>query len=358
MTRIVSAGFTFEVAGFSEQGPRSENQDAFRTDGFGETGLLAVADGMGGEKSGRVAADTALDAISMMAPLRTLDDARRAVREADRRIAEVGASNPGIHGGMGCALGLLSLSIARDGGGWIAAHVGDVRILSRSPDGLLRLETRDHTPAFSRWEAGEISIDEIADSSGANRLQRAVGRGGTADVAWLPIGAGWSWLLISDGVYKAMRLDELSAALDFGSIDDACGAIRRKVEERGPDDNFTAVLVRALNVPAARPGIAGGADRTPPSNSMPRQSTPANPRRSRAAAVTTGIALVALIVAVLAFWNSREGRLEAAQHSDFVQLRSQVDSLRSVVDELIDPFGPSAPAPVPGATIPLTPAGP
>jgi hypothetical protein len=37
-----------------------------------------------------------------------------------------------------------------------------------------------------------------------------VGRGGEADVVWLPARPGWSWLLVSDGIYKAVRLDELA----------------------------------------------------------------------------------------------------------------------------------------------------
>src|SRR5690606_19156130 len=157
--------------------------------------------------------------------IRTVDAARRAVREADRQVSAGAESDPERLGGMGCALGLLSLANGGDGPGWIAAHVGDVRILSRSPDGVVRLETRDHTPAFARWEAGEITLDEIPDSSGANRLQRAVGRNGEADVAWLPAAPGWSWLLMSDGVYKAMRLEEIAAAMAAPDPAAACAAI-------------------------------------------------------------------------------------------------------------------------------------
>ena len=177
MKTVALNGMKFEIAGFSEQGPRPENQDALAFDAFESLGLLALADGMGGEKSGRIAADVALRALHENGPIRTLDAARRAMREADRQVAAQSEAAPDLHGGMGCALGLLSFVAGPDGPGWVAAHVGDVRILSLSPDGLLRLETRDHTPAFARWEAGEISLDEVADSAGANRLQRAVGRG-------------------------------------------------------------------------------------------------------------------------------------------------------------------------------------
>ncbi|HEU0077952.1 MAG TPA: hypothetical protein VFQ76_09915, partial [Longimicrobiaceae bacterium] len=55
-------GLLFELAGFSGQGPRPENQDALSLDAFEQTGTVAVADGMGGERGGRLAADTALRA--------------------------------------------------------------------------------------------------------------------------------------------------------------------------------------------------------------------------------------------------------------------------------------------------------
>ena len=352
MTRGAPGTIRFEVTGFSEQGPRDENQDAFATDAFESLGLIALADGMGGEKSGRVAADTALDALKDVAPLRSIEDARRAVREADRRVAESAEADPAGRGGMGCALGLLALTNGGDGPGWIAAHVGDVRILSRSPDGMIRLETRDHTPAFARWEAGEITLDEIPDSSGANRLQRAVGRGGEADVGWFPAAAGWTWVLVSDGIYKAMRLDELAAAMAAPSTTEACRLIRAKVEERGADDNFTAVVVRALGEGSA--ATASAAPATSSTTGMTSHATTSGPTRSATGAVALGIALLALALAGFAFWTARGAGADTSQQTEVTRLRAEVDSLRALVSEVVDPFGPTAPAAAP-ATTPQTP---
>lgn len=331
-------GLHLEVAAMSEQGPRRENQDAFSIDGFARTGLLAVADGMGGERSGRVAADVALAALGAEGPINSLDDARRAVRRSDAEVSRSATENPSEHGGMGCALAVLSLSSARgDGVGWIAAHVGDVRILSRAPDGTVRLETRDHTPAFARWEAGEISLDEIPDSSGANRLQRAVGRGGEADVAWLPARPGWSWLIISDGVYKVMRLDELGRLMGMPETSTACDAIRRKVEERGPEDNYTAVLVRAL-------GGAGAAAQTPDRTEPMMNETPAPvpataPRRSGWSVAAAVLALLALAAAGFAAWTAIQTRESSAPLVEVDRLRARVDSLASEVRMVAEPFG-------------------
>lgn len=334
-------GLQLEVAAMSEQGPRSENQDAYSIDAFSRTGLVAVADGMGGERSGRVAADTALRAVVEEGEVRSLDDARRAVRRADSEVVRSATESPDEHGGMGCALGVLALTAPRgDGPGWIAAHVGDVRILSRAPDGTVRLETRDHTPAFARWEAGEITLDEIPDTTGANRLQRAVGRGGEADVNWLPARPGWSWLIISDGVYKVMRLDELGELMGLPDTSAACDAIRRKVEERGPEDNYTAVLVRALGGPAPP---AATLDRTEPMMQQTRAPAPAPPARAGWSIAAALLALLAIGAAGFATWTAIQARDAAADNAEVERLRLQVDSLAAEVRQVTEPFGPADP---------------
>jgi hypothetical protein len=268
---------------------------------------------------------------------------------------------------MGCALALMALSVDRGGDvGWIGAHVGDVRILSRSPDGTVRLETRDHTPAYARWEAGEIALDEIPDSPGSNKLQRAVGRGGEAEATWIPVRPGWTYLLVSDGVTKAMRLDELGHAMALPSSESICQSITRKVEERGPDDNYTAVAVRVLDGgggdtmpappprpagvasvashqsaraasepaaaaagPAASPNRVGSANSPRNLFNPPPEMDVNGPRRSsKTGGIALLLALLALGLAAYAAWAASQSR-----GGDPV-LTAQVDSLRSEVRTL------------------------
>jgi serine/threonine protein phosphatase PrpC len=342
-------GMVFEAAGVSAQGPRKENQDAFSVDSLTETGVVAVADGMGGQRGGRLAADTALEALRARGEIRSLDDARFAVRAADQAVAEAARDNPEEREGMGCALALLALVVDRQQSvGWVGAHVGDVRILSRAADGTVRLETRDHTPAFARWEAGEIGLDEVADSPGANRLQRAVGRGGEADAVWIPARPGWTYLLVSDGVTKAMRVDELGEAMSLTSPAEVCEAIARKVEERGPDDNYTALMVRVLD------GAGGEATLpSPPPRRTPAAAPVFNPPSQVTRATTSPWGPMALVLALLALgaagfalWTAHEQAQQA------VRARAAVDSLREEVAIL------QARATVPPDTIAPVPPGP
>jgi protein phosphatase len=370
-------GLLFDVAGISAQGPRSENQDAFSVDAFAGTGLVAVADGMGGERAGRMAADTALRAVAEQAPIQSLDAARYAVRAADEAVARAALEAPDDRHGMGCALAIASLTRDRSHGlGWVCANAGDVRVLSRSPDGTVRLETRDHTPAYARWEAGEIALDEIPDSPGANKLQRAVGRGAEADASWVPVRPGWTYLLVSDGITKAMRLDELGEAMMVGDAATACEAIARKVEERGPDDNYTAVAVRVLpdgaapaiddsltqesprSVPAAAPLAA-----RPPAASGPRntQSSVTQSRNSPLALVGAVLATVALALAGFALMTAFAARDAArAGTAGVTSLRTTVDSMaasRAAPDSATgDTARPAAAAQTPPAQAPAAPA--
>lgn len=384
-------GLLFDVAGASAQGPRAENQDAFHVDAFTARGLVAVADGMGGERAGRLAADTALRTVAEGEEIRSLDAARYAVRFADEAVARMAQEAPDARGGMGCALALMALTTDRAGElGWIGAHVGDVRILSRSSDGTVRLETRDHTPAYARWEAGEIALDEIPDSPGANRLQRAVGRGGEADASWIPVRAGWTYLLISDGVTKAMRLDELGDAMALPGSQAICDAVMRKVEERGPDDNYTAVAVRVLDgggggdtipdpgprrAPAAAPvpvtvphdpdsTLAGTRDASAAPRNLfnpPEEVDVNGPRRSSPmGAIALVCALLALALAGYAAWAATQDRgRDPAVAAEMQSLRAEIAALRAAslpADTLAVPSAGAALPPAGATTQPPAPA--
>lgn len=332
-------GLLVEAAGISAQGPRQDNEDAFLVRGFERTGLVVVADGMGGESHGRLAAQTAVATLARAAaerPVASLEAARHLVRAADAAVAQVaagGAAGPGRR--MGCALALLSLSAGRGGElGFVTAHVGDVRVVSRGADGTVRLETRDHTPAYDRWEAGEIGFDQIPDTPGANRLQRAVGLGGEPDAGWIPARPGWSYLLVSDGVTKAMRLDELGAALALPPAQ-AVEGIARKVEERGPDDNYTAVVVRVADESdtATIPHPAAAAGAAAPTASNPRvfDPPPAVTRTQRTSPLAWIALLLALASAGAAGWALlAQRRADAAPRAT----AAQVDSLRARLDSL------------------------
>jgi len=164
--------------------------------------------------------------------------------------------------------------------------------------------------------------------------------------------AGWTYLLHSDGVTKAMRLDELGEAMTITSAAAACEAIRAKVEERGPDDNYTAVVVRALaDEPGAahpdatlpNPGAAArarpGGDETldrPRASQAARAETrgPFNPpddvttRPSPLGPIAAGLAVLALAVGGWGVYAGSQARAAAeASRAEVAALHRSVDSL-------------------------------
>src|SRR5690606_3734600 len=152
---------------------------------------------------------------------------------------------------------------------------------------------------------------------------------------------------ISDGVYKVMRLDELGRVMEEPTARDAVEAIRVKVLERGPDDNFTAVLVRTLDGSSPTPVLQEQTlPMTSPSSFDPSTSDRAALSRSPRSGGSTFAALLAvlaLMAAAAALWLAWEGRTTADGRADEIaRLHAQIDSLGVLVQELRNPFGPAA----------------
>jgi hypothetical protein len=293
------------------------------------------------------------------------------VRAADEAVARAAQEAPDDRAGMGCAIAIASLTRDRSHGlGWVCANAGDVRLISRSPDGTVRLETRDHTPAYARWEAGEIALDEIPDSPGANKLQRAVGRGAEADATWVPVRAGVD---VPPGLGRHHQGDAPGRAGrgdDGGRLATACEAIARKVEERGPDDNYTAVAVRVLPdggavddsltqesprpAAVAAPAAAAAAPARGPFN--PPDSV-TRTRTSPLAGIALALALVALAVGAYALMTALNARKTADDSIARVQTLSQQNAAPPVTAP-VDSLGSATPAVQTPATQTPAPAGP
>jgi len=163
-------------------------------------GLVAVvADGMGGARGGRIAAETAvrgfIDACLGQAP--TLGIGRIGARAADavnRWIHALGRSDPALNG-MACTLSALVLC----GRGTHLVHVGDSRVY-RLRDGVLTQLTTDHT---------------LGAPGTTNALTRAVGAQDTLRVDHFKetVHLHDRYLICSDGVHGVLSNREIHALL-------------------------------------------------------------------------------------------------------------------------------------------------
>ena len=238
MNRAGSRALSVACGFASETGARPDNQD-FGAWADGRLGIVAaVADGVGGHKGGRVAAETAVRGFldgyfGMPETLGPRRAAARALEAVNAWIFAQGRADANL-AQMACAFSALALHrrVAH------VLHIGDTRVYRLDASGLERL-TEDHVAG-----RGEL----------AHALRRAVGFEPSLalDHRELLLRPHDRFLLCSDGVHGvlsdaalARRLGErLSPELSARALVDAALAA-------GGGDNATALIVDVLDTPAA-----------------------------------------------------------------------------------------------------------
>lgn len=234
---IASAGF------FSVTGQRPDNQD-FAAAVFGEELseprgdiVAAVADGVGGAKGGRVAAETAVRGfLDGMCELPETTEVRRsAARVLDALNAWMYAQShrDAKLTGMGCCITGLVLR------GRVAhiVHVGDTRAYRLSGNRLTCLTT-DHVRS---------------DASGQSRtLYRALGLEAELRLDYVaqPMMQHDRFLLCSDGVYGSVTDEILSEILGARSAPtDTARSLVASALGSGSSDNCTALVLDVVELP-------------------------------------------------------------------------------------------------------------
>lgn len=233
------------VLSFSETGNvRKHNEDRYLA--LPEVGLFAVADGMGGELAGEVAAQMALDQlVKNVSQLESLGQEQlggwleRVLSEANRDVFEL-AGKDADKKGMGTTLTVL---LTRGKSAWIA-HVGDSRAYLWRDGSLLTL-TEDHSLVGELVRLGQITAEQAETHPQRHLLVRAVGAADAVQIDSLnsEILPRDVFLLCTDGVSNSLNDAELAAELAYAdSWENRMIRIQQKIWERGAKDNFTAVL--------------------------------------------------------------------------------------------------------------------
>ena len=225
----------------TEQGPRERNEDFaawLPPDGLRPHLIAAVADGVGGAKGGRVAAETAvrafLDAQDQLNPMRGVKaNAVTALESMNRWLYAQGQADAAL-AGMACTFTALILL----GRQLHVVHIGDSR-LYRLRDGILLRLTSDHVPPRSAMR---------------NILTRALGAEPDVRIDYHQAAARDHdrYLLCSDGVHGGLSDTVIRAELDRR---DAPHETARKLVDAALQarvgDNATAVVVDIVSLPDA-----------------------------------------------------------------------------------------------------------
>ena len=248
------------ASGLSDVGcRRGNNEDRIWMDL--ELSAFALADGMGGENCGEVAAEIAVNTVA--AYLR--DNPRQenswpfgydagadlisnqvmtAIHAANRRVFESSRN------GSGCnEMGSTILAVNVTGKTATIGAVGDSRAyFYRS--GALSLVTSDDSIVAKLLDAGEITTEEADKHPLRNMLTQAVGKSEklVPHIHQIQLIDGDRLMLSSDGLHGVVSHDSMCDILR--SSDDVADAVRRLIAEglkRGAPDNLSCVLIEYLN---------------------------------------------------------------------------------------------------------------
>lgn len=238
---------------------RSNNEDAVAEDL--DTGLLVLADGMGGYNAGEVASGLAIRTVveevrrewtNAPAPSSGIDTApqyrpetlmlKRAVESAHAAIYAA-AQADAEHAGMGTTLVAVLMYDDR----MSVAHVGDSR-LYRYRFGSLQALTRDHSLLEELVASGQLSRAEATRTVRKNIVTRALGVEPTVRVELIEheLAPGDVLLLCSDGLTDMVPDEKIGLSLRrYGdALNAAARDLIRQALESGGRDNVSVVLAR------------------------------------------------------------------------------------------------------------------
>lgn len=221
---------------------RKINQDAFlREDGLR---LYVVADGMGGHRGGEVASKLAVDTMKKFCvenpSLHGREQLDKAINLSCEEIYRQASHNEDL-AGMGTTVASLLL---QDDTLYIG-QVGDSRAYLSRADGIWQL-TEDHSLLNEELRSGRLGEGQAANYQFRNVITRSVGYEShvKVDVYRRKVAPGEIYLLCTDGLSGLIEIQELHQILSSQPLEPALRRLIDLANERGGDDNITALAVK------------------------------------------------------------------------------------------------------------------
>jgi type VI secretion system protein ImpM len=226
---------------------RNLNEDAFLENP--ESGVWAVADGMGGHSAGDEASKAVVDALRSIQAGGTLETLSAKVtaclRETNTELIRR-AQKKKQNQIMGSTVVVMLAAGERCASIW----AGDSR-LYRYRGGLLSQMTRDHSLVSEMSRQDILSPEALAVGVGSNIVTRALGAVPELDVDVITFRAktGDTYLLCSDGLIKEVKPNELTEILSQSDCHESSRALIDLALARGARDNVTVIVVTADREP-------------------------------------------------------------------------------------------------------------
>ena len=230
-----------KAEGYSLQGERhGTNQDSYAIQLEEDSGLVIVADGMGGHRAGDTASKMAIELIVDGCQKGGVDTIRRAIDTANQEILRKGMSED-AYAGMGTTVVLCM--IQKDKG--YIAHVGDSRAYLLHNGELTRL-TRDHSLVEDLISHGEITAEEAQFHPMKNIITMALGVEDRIkpDFKDISLHNGDSLLLCSDGFSNVVPENVMKDTLLTQTPKESVTFLCEEAKRCGSTDDITVIVLQ------------------------------------------------------------------------------------------------------------------
>ena len=232
---------------------REENQDTVWSEMLSETACAAVlCDGMGGEQSGGLASQMAVDIISKRIK-ESFSEMMNRNSVRNLLITAVVAANSIVYETAQkdidrSVMGTTCVAAIVFGGCAYIVNVGDSRayhLFSSEEDECIRQVTRDHSHVRELIERGEITEEQAKTHPKRNKITRAIGAESnvTPDYFELDLNDGDMLMLCSDGLSSyGDDMDILDICFEV-KREDCVDALIRYANNNGGHDNVSVALI-------------------------------------------------------------------------------------------------------------------
>lgn len=202
----------FDVYEYTSKGGRDYNEDCLGSCYNEDGGIFVVADGLGGHTLGDMASHKAVETI-----ISGWDHTSENIsEELDRKIEEANIAILDLQSEMKAVMKTTAAALAVKGTKAVCANSGDSRVYVIHGNEFVYC-TNDHSVAFKKYKAGEITREQIAADEDQSSLLRSLGsKDRYKPEIYSPnieICRGDAFFLCSDGAWEYLRDEEI--LIDF-----------------------------------------------------------------------------------------------------------------------------------------------
>jgi len=220
---------------------RQQNEDNYIV--AAQSGIWAVADGMGGHEAGDVASHTVVEELGLIAPASSASELLAACEahmvNANSRLKRL-ADVRGF-----AVIGTTVAMLLIYEGVFACVWSGDSRIYRVRGSQIAQLSV-DHTEVQELVDEGTLSAEEARTWPGRNVITRAIGTYDSPELEIIngSLEPGDVFIICSDGLTNHVENHEILAAASGNPPQRACDLLVEMTLDRGATDNVTVVMVR------------------------------------------------------------------------------------------------------------------